>query len=80
MRPHFELWFHWIPSHINIEGNERADRQATLGMQLLQVTYTTPPTIGQIKSTIREQVKSQTEKWFADQDPESLYQNYLKFQ
>ena len=54
-------------------------RQATLGMQLLCVTYTTPPTIGQIKSAIMEQLKSQTEKWFADQDPKSLYWNYLKF-
>ena len=78
LRPDFELWFHWIPSHINIDGNERADRQATLGMQLPHVTYTTPPTIGQIKSTIRQQLKSQTEKWFADRDPESQYRNYLK--
>ena len=76
-RPDFELWFHWIPSHINIEGNERADRQASLGMQLPHVTYITPPTIGQIKSTIREELKCQTGKWFADQNPESAYQKYL---
>lgn len=52
-RPQFALTFHWIPSHIGIEGNEKADVLANQGALIPLVTHPAPVTIGQVNSKIR---------------------------
>jgi len=76
VNPNFRLTFHWTPSHINIEGNEIADRQAALGMNLANITYCTPATLGQVKSTFKEVLTKETIKWFKQQEDDSAYNNY----
>ena len=72
----FHLTFHWTPSHINIEGNEIADQLASLGMKLPEITFITPPTIGQVKASFKEVISKKNTIWFNSQPSGSAYHNY----
>ena len=76
LKPSFHLTFHWLPSHVGIEGNERADFKAKQGLGLPEITHPTPPTIGQIRSKIRAVIRMKTQNWFSSHPSESAYSRY----
>ena len=48
-----KLTIHWIPSHIGILGNERADTIATTARASQSIEYHVPTSLGQCKATIK---------------------------
>ena len=49
----FKLTIHWIPSHIGIPGNERADAIATTARASQSIEYHVPTSLGQCKASIK---------------------------
>jgi hypothetical protein len=45
-------------------------------MNLSQITYITPSTIGQVKASFKEVLSKETTKWFKSQPSDSAYRNY----
>jgi ribonuclease HI len=75
--PNFHLTFHWIPSHIGIPGNERADRIANKARASQIIEYTVPGSMGQCKSAIRAFFTNKTINTFSE-SKHPYIQRYLK--
>ena len=55
---------HWVPSHIGIPGNEQVDTLVKQALLLPDVNMSLPPTLGQVKSSIRRYLSQTTKDFF----------------
>ena len=51
-RQNTDVCFHWVPGHVGVSGNERADAAARRGSTGPVVTFSLPPSYKQIKSKV----------------------------
>ncbi|XP_040966432.1 uncharacterized protein [Gossypium hirsutum] len=62
----------WIPSHVGIPGNEKADQLAREGLKLPEVTTTLPHSISEANNLLRKTINSQWETHLVDATPTDL--------
>ena len=65
INPNFHMTLHWIPSHIGIPGNERADSICEKARLLNSITYQVPISLGQIKSSVRKYYRGKVKEELA---------------
>ena len=76
--PNFKLTLHWIPSHVGIPGNERADSIAAKARDTQEIGYHVPASLGQCKSLIKKFFENKEKERFGSSNHQSN-QRYLKF-
>jgi ribonuclease HI len=76
-RPYFHLTIHWIPSHIGIPGNEKADRLCEKARSLKCISYHIPMSFGQVKSMSRRYFSEKLKKQVMSSSSESV-KSYLQ--
>ena len=72
-----QVQFYWLPSHIDIHGNERADAAAKEALLLPRVNIHLPPSMSSLKHTIRKfshrTIKAQHENELLQQSPSARW-------
>ena len=73
----FHLTIHWIPSHIGISGNEKADQICEKARSFEHITYHVPMSLGQVKSIARRYFVEKLKTQILSSTSETVL-NYIK--